>query len=74
MTKMMSLDQCEYSADMIHIRMGGVGRGVYERFKNAAKESTIETPLRFSPPVILFQEALMTIASIPDVLGAEKTA
>jgi len=32
------------------------------------------TPLKFSPPVRLFQEALMTIASIPDVLGAEKMA
>jgi hypothetical protein len=47
---------------------------IYRRFKNAAKESTVATPLTLSSPVRLFQEALMTIASIPDVLGAEKTA
>jgi len=47
---------------------------IYKRFKNAAKESTMDTPLKFSPPVMLFHEALTTIASDPDVLGAEKTA
>jgi hypothetical protein len=74
MTKIMSLDQCEYSVDVFHFRKGGLESGDHGRFKNAAKESTKDTPLRFSPPVMLFQEALMTIASIPDVLGAEKTA
>ncbi len=48
--------------------------GIYRPFKNAAKESTIEPPLKLSPPVRLFQEALMIIASVPDVRGAEKTA
>jgi hypothetical protein len=46
----------------------------YIPFRNAAKARTIETPLRLSPPVRLFQEALMIIASVPDVRGAEKTA
>jgi hypothetical protein len=47
---------------------------IYKRFENAAKESTMDTPLKFSPPVMLFHEALTIIASVPDVLGAEKTA
>lgn len=51
-----------------------IGMAIYRRFKNAANDSTVDTPLKFSPPVRLFQEALMTIASVPDVLGAEKTA
>jgi hypothetical protein len=41
---------------------------------NAAKERTVETPLKLYPPVRLFHEALITIASVPDVLGAEKIA
>ena len=46
----------------------------YVPFRNAAKASTIETPLRLSPPVRLFQEAPMIIAAAPDVRGAEKSA
>lgn len=74
MTKTMSLDQCEYSVDVIHTSKPQNKYGVYRPFKKAAKESTVETPLRLSPPVRLFQEALMIIASVPDVRGAEKTA
>jgi hypothetical protein len=69
----MSLDQCEYSEDVLCERRG-VRNGVHTRFKNAAKETTADTPLRLCPPVRLFQEALMTIASVPDALGAGKMA
>ena len=74
MTKTISLDQCEYSINVIHIKYTQNRNGVYIPFRNAAKASTIETPLRLSPPVRLFQEALIIIASVPDVRGAEKTA
>jgi hypothetical protein len=70
---MMSLDQCECSEDVIRERKR-VRNDIHRRFKNAAKETTAATPLRLCPPVRLFQEALMTIASVPDVLGAGKMA
>jgi hypothetical protein len=73
MTKMMSLDQCEYSGDVIREKRRAVN-GVHRPFKNPAKESTADTPLKLNPPVRLFHEALMTIASVPDVLGAGKMA
>ena len=41
---------------------------------NVARERTVDTPLRLYPPVRLFHGALITIASVPDVLGAEKIA
>jgi len=41
---------------------------------NAAKERTVDTPLKLYPPVKLFHGALITTASVPDVLGAEKIA
>ena len=75
MTKIISLDQCEYSINVIHIKFTQNRIAIYYiPFRNAAKASTIETPLRLSPPVKLFQEALIIIASVPDVRGAKKTA
>lgn len=46
------------------------------RFRNPARDRTVATPrkLCLSFPVLLNQEALMTIASDPDVRGAENTA
>ena len=60
--------------NVIHINYTQNRSGTCIPFRNAANASTIETPLRLSPPVRLFQEALMIIASVPDVRGAEKTA
>jgi hypothetical protein len=72
-TKIMSLDQCGYSEDNIRERRR-IKNGVNRRFKNAARETTADTPLKLCSPVRLFQEALMTIASVPDALGAGKIA
>ena len=74
MTKTISLDQCEYSINVIHPKNTRDRNGIYIPFNDAARASTTETPLKLSPPVRLFQEALMIIASVPDVRGAEKTA
>jgi hypothetical protein len=44
-------------------------------FKNAARARTVDTPRRFKAfPARLTQEALMTIASDPGVLGDARMA
>jgi hypothetical protein len=69
---MMSLDQWGYSEDNIRERRRI--KNDNRRFKNAARETTADTPLKLCSPVRLFQEALITIASVPDALGAGKIA
>lgn len=49
-----------------------------ERLRNGARASTVETPRKLSVDSgllgTLSQDALMTIASVPEVLGVERNA
>jgi hypothetical protein len=76
-TKTISFAHSEYPAGSTFSEtVMGFLRKRGKRFRKAARARTVDTPRRLSAPspVQLNQDALMTIASVPDVLGEARMA